>query len=64
MGDISEIKQDIREIKTHLEYIAQSKQDQETRLRSVEKRIWVFSGIAAALGGSFEAIMKKIGLIG
>jgi len=37
-------------------------QDHETRIRSAEKKIYIFSGIAASFGATFDTILKKIGI--
>lgn len=73
MDDISEIKQNIREINGDnkkilsslavLQIQVQMLADHETRIRAVEKKIYWFTGIAAAAAASMDALLKKIGSI-
>lgn len=55
-----EIRGDIKVLVSNSKKNEDIIKDHETRIRAGEKKMWVLTGLAAALGGFGEAILKAI----
>jgi hypothetical protein len=46
---------------SHVEWATRNLLDHEKRIRIIEQKVWLYTGIALASGGIGAAIMKAIG---
>lgn len=47
--DVAELRHEIKDIRDH-----------ETRIRSLERRVWAFTGLAGTVGGTITAIASHL----
>lgn len=48
---VSEVRDEVRELRSDLKDVVDQSDDHEERIRSLERKVWAFSGIAAILSG-------------
>lgn len=57
---LTDIRVDIAEIKTMLTDVQTTKVDHETRIRKLERSVWLAAGAATAVGGTSGALVSQL----
>lgn len=55
---IKQVERLNEKIPTHIDWVERNMKDHEVRLRNLERRMWIASGAAAAVGGVAGAIVR------
>ena len=55
---IKQVERLNEKIPTHIDWVERNMKDHEVRIRNLEKRVWLASGAAAAVGGVAGAIVR------
>jgi hypothetical protein len=56
---LQRVAEGVADIKSDLHGVPDAIKDHETRLRSIEKRLWVAAGFAAAAGGGIGGALSR-----
>lgn len=56
-----EVRDDVRTSSQTVDSVADSSRDHETRIRSLERKVWIAAGVAAALSQGLDAVVPALG---
>ena len=57
---IKQVERLNEKIPTHIDWVERNMKDHEVRLRTLERRMWIFSGASAVVGAVASAIYNAL----
>lgn len=55
------VRDDVRDLKTRTDDVRDDIRDHESRLRSVERKVWLAAGVASAVGAGLAQLIPAVG---